>query len=173
MHQYCFRSFALWTLSGSWARLRVRSEIILERCLRFQRQQSRRDATASGFAFVPHPCRMRTQGCRPIPPRTDRAFCQALMALSGRVVWLRCVSPSPPNSAQRWRLNEYFQISETEIEHLLDEPVIEYESSEFDTLCSSRSAVPDSDRCTRAKLRASAKQRRLSAWVQPQNHSRL
>jgi hypothetical protein len=61
MHQYCFRSFALWTLSGSWARLRVRSEIILERCLRFQRQQSRRDATASGFAFVPHPCRMRTQ----------------------------------------------------------------------------------------------------------------
>src|SRR6516165_7158423 len=47
----------------------------------FQRQQSRRDATASGFAFVPirapHEDTARL-GCRPIPPRTDRAFCRGL-----------------------------------------------------------------------------------------------
>src|SRR5262249_56214498 len=33
---------------------------------------------------VPHEDTARL-GCRPIPQRTDRAFCQALMALSGRV----------------------------------------------------------------------------------------
>jgi len=56
-------------------------------CLRFQRQQSRRDATASGFAFVPHPCRMRTQHVwavgRYLHGPTE-LFCQALMALLGR-----------------------------------------------------------------------------------------
>jgi len=71
---YCFRSFALSTLSASWAACVFR------------------DSKAAGMRLpaalrppsVPHED-TACLGCRPIPPRTDRAFCQALMAPLGRV----------------------------------------------------------------------------------------
>src|SRR5262249_52806732 len=80
MHQYCFRSFALRTLSATSETAKPPGCDSQWLCRR--------------PPFVPHENTARL-GCRPIPPRTDKAFCQALMALSGRVFsGVRLINPA-------------------------------------------------------------------------------